>query len=283
MLLAAVILAVTLGAAAPGADQAARPVEAITMQVGADAARRGGLLDTRLAVTEDDAAAAEEGLVSGLQGRWWLQLVPNAGEVAAAVTRCQRSQSSHSRSKDGDKVTIDFRYTVVAAVAIEGDRDTVDTQVTISHSYRASTSRMVPTDREDRSAFQRAGRELAPKVRSWVLPRIASLRPDGADAGFRHKVKFKWLVMPQGLEVTDVFPGSPAQQAGLQVGDLIKRVDREDSTAKMDERVWAWRLEAAGTRVRLEFERNSQRRTIDVTLITPPRERRHRAGSGYGG
>ena len=171
-------------------------------------------------------------------------------------------------------MTITFRYQIRGEVGIVGDREMLEAEVTVSHSYAESSSRMEPSAREDRDAFERAGRELGPKVRAWILPRLAALRPDGPDAGFRHKKVMKWLIRGDGLEVTEVAAGSPAERAGLQVGDRIRKIDGEDGTSEMDERVWLWRLGRAGTRVVLEFERGGQRRTIDVDLVAPQKPAR---------
>jgi len=252
----------------PRAPQEAQP-RTVSIEIGASTASRGGLLETSLPVGLEDAEAAEEGLVSDLEKRPWLQIVSEKGEVAVAITRGHRWQGSRTRSKDGKRVTLTFRYQVRGEVGIVGDRETLEAEVTVSHSYAESSSRMEPSAREDRDAFERAGRELGPKVRAWILPRLAALRPDGPDAGFRHKKMMKWLIRGDGLEVTEVGAGGPAERAGLQVGDRIRRIDGEDGTSEMDERVWLWRLGRAGTRVVLEFERGGQRRTVDVELVAP--------------
>jgi len=265
------LAALVSGVVTPSAH-ASRPVvrRPIALEVGSGATSRGGLLDLLFAVRDDDASAAERGLADALAGRPWLQVVDTEGEAAVAVSRCLRGVSSRNRSKDGKRTTITFRYAVSAGVAIRGDRDSVEAEVLVSRTYSEGASRMYPTAGEDRDAFRRAGQELAGKVRAWILPRIPTLRPDGPDAGFLHKARFKWLLKGDGLEVTSVAAGSPAERAGLRVGDRIRRIDAEDGTSEMDERVYTWRLESAGTRVMLEVEREKQRRTLAVELASPP-------------
>jgi S1-C subfamily serine protease len=53
-------------------------------------------------------------------------------------------------------------------------------------------------------------------------------------------VKYKMLVRGDGLEVTAVAPASPANAAGLQVGDRIRSIDGEKNTDKMNARIAGW-------------------------------------------
>jgi len=241
----------------------------IAVEIGNPGDSHDGLLDMLLAV-DDDTLVAERELADALSDRPWLRVVADRGEAAVAVSRGRRSISSRSRSKDGKRTTITFRYFVSAGIAVRGDRDSIEVETLVSHTYAEGSGRMYPTRSEDRDAFRRAGRELAGKARAWLLPRIAALRPDGPDAGFRHRTRFRFLLKGDGLEVTDVMPGSPAESAGLRVGDRIRRIDREDGTVQMDERVCTWRLEPPGTRVELEIERDRQREVVAVVLEGAP-------------
>jgi hypothetical protein len=240
------------------------------VEVGISASERGGLLEYLLAAIDDEGANAERGLAHALADRPWLRVVPGEGEAANAVSRAHRSIDSRSRSKDGKKTTITYRYAVSAGIAIPGERDSIEAERSVTRTYSEGASRQSPTRSEDRDAFEDAGRELAKKAREWILPRIAALRPDGPDAGFRHKTKFRLLFKGDGLEVTEVSPGSPAARAGLRVGDRIRRVDAESGTVQMDERVLTFRLEPPGTRVALEVERDRQRQAIALELERPP-------------
>jgi S1-C subfamily serine protease len=112
---------------------------------------------------------------------------------------------------------------------------------------------------------------LAERADDWILARLDLLRPRRPDAGFRHELKHKWLLAGDGLEVTEVLPGSPAAVAGLEVGDRIRAVDSEKGTAEMDRRVRTWWFDLPGRRVRLEVERGKARRTIECTVERPRR------------
>ena len=273
------LLVLALGGLAPfrEARQATptRASEPIAIEIGSSAVTRGGLLDLLMLSSDRDTAPTERAMALSIEERQWLNPVPEHGEVAVAIRFQQRNTGSRDRSKDGKRVSITFRYGVTAAIATARDRDTIAVEVLRTHSYSSSTSRTEPSQSEDRDGFEQAGRELGAKVRAWVLTRIEDLRPDGPDAGFRHKVRHKLLLVGDGLEVTEVDPEGPAYAAGLRVGDRIRRVDGEGNTTQVDERVLTWRLGPPG-QATIEFERDKKQQTIVVDV------RRRRTGSRKG-
>lgn len=272
MFTAVSLLAVAL-TVRPAVDQPApsHPQKPIAVQVGAqESGRRNGLLDLLLPDLDAGARAADQGLRGTLMGVPWMTMALNEADVAVAVKYTHRWQSSRNVSKDGSQVTLTFRYQVTAAIATKGDRDTLEAEKQVSKSYSVRASRTEPSESEDRMAFRDAGGELAAKVREWILLRLGALRPKGPDAGLSHKAKFTWIFKGDGLEVTAVVPGSPAERAGLEVGDRIRAIGKERGTKEMNELVYLWRLEAAGTRVSLEVERDKRRRPVDLELTAPP-------------
>jgi hypothetical protein len=262
-------LAALAAPVAVSAQPSPLPARPIAVEVGLSANERGGLLDMLLSASDDEAEAVERELRDGLDDRPWVRVVSTEGEAAVAVSRCHRSISSRRRSRDGKQTTISFRYVVAAGIAIRGERDSIEAETLVSRTYSQSASRQSPSRGEDRDAFGRAGSELARKAREWLLPRVAVLRPDGPDAGFTHRTRFRLLLKGDGLEVTGVTLGSAAERAGLRVGDRIRRIDREGGTVQMDERVRTWRLEPAGTQVTLEVERDHERTTMVLSLERP--------------
>lgn len=74
----------------------------------------------------------------------------------------------------------------------------------------------------------------------------------------------------QGVRVKSVFPGSPAQRAGLKTGDVILQINK----AKVDA-LWRMRRELAkryaGDRVELEVKWQTKTRTVKLRLTRRPR------------
>lgn len=74
-----------------------------------------------------------------------------------------------------------------------------------------------------------------------------------------------------GVQVAMVRPGSPAEAAGLAVGDLVTRIG-EQTIANTQDFVGAVRTAQAGRRVPFAITRNGAVQTLNVTLVEAPRE-----------
>ena len=72
-----------------------------------------------------------------------------------------------------------------------------------------------------------------------------------------------------GATVASVQPGSPAESAGIQQGDVIKTIDGKAVNSSSDV-VSAIEGESAGTKVTLGIERNGSSRSVQVTLGQQP-------------
>lgn len=77
------------------------------------------------------------------------------------------------------------------------------------------------------------------------------------------------LARPAGVIVTRVHPGSPADRAGLSVGDVVTHVN---GRLLEDGQALRYRLATArvGDQARLTVERRGQRRELSVALVAPP-------------
>jgi predicted metalloprotease with PDZ domain len=75
----------------------------------------------------------------------------------------------------------------------------------------------------------------------------------------------------EGVLVTEVVPGSPAEQAGLRAGDVISRVNNEEINSPEDLRR-AVRQAGVGRRLRMEIQRGNQERQVTARLEGSPVE-----------
>jgi len=105
-----------------------------------------------------------------------------------------------------------------------------------------------------------AGEEI---LRGYLGVRIQPMNEDLADA----------LDLPanRGEFVQSVQPGEPAEQAGLQAGDVVLRVDGKDVTPDQTLSFIVANIEP-GQRINLEIVRDGQRRTLPVTVGRRPSE-----------
>jgi hypothetical protein len=206
--------------------------------------------------TDDTARDVER----ELQKLRWMRVVEREPEVKVTVDRRERTETSRSTDKKGG-VTINHRYTASATVLIGGDRDRIEAETTYSQGPSAT--------RDDASQFDAVAKELAANIAARVAQNLDDMRPNRPRAGFDHKAKYKMLFRGDGLEVTALEPGSPAEEAGLQVGDRIKGIDGEKGTDQMSARVYSWWTDAPGVRYNLEVERNKQKRIVQLALRAP--------------
>jgi putative serine protease PepD len=73
--------------------------------------------------------------------------------------------------------------------------------------------------------------------------------------------------VPQGLFVLEVDPGGPADQAGIQPGDVITEVDGKAASSVAVMEVAALTRQA-GDQVSVTYSRNGQSQAVDVTLAS---------------
>jgi hypothetical protein len=192
----------------------------------------------------------------------WARLVSGNPEVIISITNRERIERRRTYDKKGNE-SIEHRYSADGTVEIDRRRSQVHAEVDFTEGQYST--------RNDSDQFEKVAEKLWAEISGIVLSDINALRPDRTEAGFDHAAKYKLLVKGDGLEVRSVEPGSPAELAGLQVKDRIRRIDDEKGTSQMDYRARTWWVESAGTRVSLEIERNKARQTVQLTLL-PRRE-----------
>ncbi len=112
---------------------------------------------------------------------------------------------------------------------------------------------------------------MAELDRQTGVPIHAALRPPEARerqawfAGMRRGIALEFVVVPgQGLVVTDVVPGGPAEAAGIARGDLIVGVDDRPLTGLSAAQVHELLARTTGDRVRLDVDRAGALRRVAV-------------------
>ncbi len=253
------LLALSFGAA-PYAAAAANDTAPITVQMTSALASERGFSRIVSSASTGDVDATSRDVERDLQKLRWLRFVERDAEVKVTVDRRERTETSRSTDKNGG-VTINHRYTASASLQIGGNRDRIDADTTYSQGPTST--------RDDVAQFNTVAKELAERIASRISQDLDELRPNRPRAGFDHKAKYKMLIRGDGLEVTNVAAGSPAEAAGLQVGDRIRNIDGEKGTDQMNARAYSWWTDAPGTRYNLEVERNKQRRTVQLSLLPP--------------
>lgn len=188
----------------------------------------------------------------------WARLVSREPEVRVSIDSRERYERGR-KTDDKGNVSIDHRYRADGSVEIGGRRMTVRAEQDFTEGQYST--------RNDDDQFRKVAEKLVAEITNIVMASLDDLRPHRPEAGFAHAPKYKLLIKGDGLEVRDVAPGSPAERAGLQIKDRIRRIDDEKGTDQMDARVRTWWTEPPGTRVSLEIERNKQRQTVQLTLL----------------
>ena len=254
-------LAVALALAAPAmaADSDTAP---IAVQVTSSLSDERGFGRLMAGAASGDTEATARDLVGDLQGYRWMRVVDRDPEVKVIVERRGRTETSRSTDKKG-RVTINHRYEASASLVVGNDRDRVDADTTYSQGPDSV--------RDDSTHFDAVSKELAANIAARVSQSLDALRPNRPQAGFDHKVKYKMLIRGDGLEVTAIEPGSPAEEAGLRIGDRIRSIDGEKGTSQMDAKVASWWTDLPGARYTMEVEKDKQKRIVQVSLLPPAR------------
>jgi hypothetical protein len=183
-------------------------------------------------------------------------------EVWVTIGDCWRDETSRSRNKDGTE-SVGSRYKVVGSVDFDRRHVPIDAEVIRVHNTKDS--------RDDSFHFEEAAHLFADRAFDGILSFLDALRPNRPQPGFDFKAKHKFLLKGNGLEVTAVAPLSPADRAGLAVGDRIRMIEGEKGTDDMYVLARELWLRPAGSRVALEVERGKKRHTFEIVLLPPSR------------
>jgi serine protease Do len=113
----------------------------------------------------------------------------------------------------------------------------------------------------------------AEATKAWVSASTQVLTPDVAKA----------LGLPgkKGVRLTEVYPGGAAEKAGLEVGDLILRLDGDEIAASQPEDIEVFpsmvRQYAVGAKVKVDVVRDGKPMNVEVTLAASPQSTRELA------
>jgi serine protease Do len=112
---------------------------------------------------------------------------------------------------------------------------------------------------------------MAPFLRSWDAMQASQvIKVWGVGAGGYLGVATR-MTDEVELEVADVIDGSPAQQAGVRVGDVILELNG-DAMTDQQQFTAAIKAKAAGDTVKLKLRTEANERHVPVTLTTRPKE-----------
>lgn len=106
-----------------------------------------------------------------------------------------------------------------------------------------------------------------PPMQPWPeMPEQPEL-PDMPDMSEMPWLGVTFVMVDDGARVSYVVPNSPADDAGLEIGDVITEVDGRNVTEsrRLDELIQQY---DPGDRVELTLERNGRERTVEVRLAS---------------
>lgn len=87
-----------------------------------------------------------------------------------------------------------------------------------------------------------------------------------------------------GIEIVNIFEGGPAQNADLQSGDILVKIDETDITEKTAADVSSMIKNSSKEKITIEYIRNDKRNSVEVelsTVIIPSIESKNYDGIGY--
>jgi membrane-associated protease RseP (regulator of RpoE activity) len=107
-----------------------------------------------------------------------------------------------------------------------------------------------------------------PPMQPWrEMPERPEMMPDMPEMGEMPWLGVTFVMVDDGARVSYVVPNSPADDAGIETGDVITEVDGRNVTEsnRLDELIQQY---DPGDRVELTVERNGRERTVEVRLAS---------------
>jgi hypothetical protein len=230
----------------------------VTFQVRSSLASERGLSRVLTAAAEGNTEETAREVEHMLSRTRWLRVGPGEPEALIHIDRRSRTET-RSTNKEG-KVTVNHVYRIQAMVDVRGSRQPITVD-----SYHSDS----PGDyRDDAAKFRDMSRDVANRAMWAIAARLDALRPNRAQSGFTFEAKYRFGIKGDGLEVTSLDPGGPAEQAGLRVKDRIRSINGEKGTDQMRDLAQSWWVDGPGRRYRVEFERDKRRQVVELTLAS---------------
>ncbi len=108
---------------------------------------------------------------------------------------------------------------------------------------------------------------LGDEYTSFIEPRIAAIINEDASGEFQGIGAYVQMREDGKLEIADIIPGTPAEEAGLRSGDRILAVDGQSIIGYSIYEAIALIRGPAGTPVTLLIERPGEEETFEITIV----------------
>ncbi len=203
-----------------------------------------------------------EPIVTGVEGDGPASGLVQEGDAIAAIQGAMVTTAEGSRRlgavQPGDSLKLSLRR----------DGRLIDVEIVVGEQC-VEKGPAGPPDPDLRvygvGPIRSAGPAPEPRIeRGWI-----GVSAVCAPCGFRQDETGRWHHYAESFPVVRrVEPGSPADQAGIQVGDEVRIVDGHSLKTRAGDRVW-W-YHAPGDTLRLTLARDLEEHTVELVASDPP-------------